>query len=212
MHHDEWGLSSNTGKLVELTMEPARVLMKGLPEHDDELAALVEDESVETCVLWPSAAERAGGSSEGGGEDRDGEAGGAGRDHVTLEAVQAMLASGRRVVIIAVDASWRNARRMVRKLPPSRVRRLSLKAEALYGDGGPRPSLLAPLRAYNGAMRTELGGSERSCVCTLEAVVAAVRALGHDPGGCEHALAVARKKVAVVSRYRGKVGRPKESI
>ena len=116
------------------------------------------------------------------------------------------------MAIVAVDASWRNARRMVRKLPPSRVRRLSLNADVLYGDGGPRPSLLAPLRAYNGAMRTELGGSEGSCVCTIEAVVAAVSALGHDAEGCEHALAVARRKVAVVSRYRGKVGRPKENV
>ena len=54
-------------------------------------------------------------------------------------------------------------------------------------------------------MRTELGvDEEHACVCTLEAVVAAVGALGHPARDCEHALRVARKKVARVSRYRGK--------
>ena len=112
---------------------------------------------------------------------------------------------------------------MVRRLPPSRVRRLSLPPEAVSrvlqtvgddlplpllnenGDGAPR-SLLAPLRAYRGAMRTELGGGDVTCVCTIEAVVAAVGELGMSPADCEHVLGIARRKVAAVARYRGKAG------
>ena len=74
-------------------------------------------------------------------------------------------------------------------------------APAPAGESGsaaiPPVSLLRALRKYNGP---------EGNVCTVEAVVGAVRALGHDRQACDHTLQLAKQKVEVIARYRGKVG------
>ena len=64
VHHNEWGLTSNTGGLLAAVLAPCRLLMKGLPEHDAWLGARLRDPAVVPVVLWPA---REGGGGEGGG-------------------------------------------------------------------------------------------------------------------------------------------------
>lgn len=76
---------------------------------------------------------------------------------------EAVFARG--VLLVAVDANWNCARKMVNRLPRG-LTRLRLHESAF----APGKSLLAPVRKYEG----ELG--ERHC--TYEATVAALAALG----------------------------------
>ena len=107
VHHGEWGLSSNTGKLLEVSMLNTTLLMKGLPRHDEELRRITADPSVLCVVLWPTP--------QLGTEDKS----------ITLEELRRRVgeSSGagggenKRIVLIALDASWRNAKRMYARLP-----------------------------------------------------------------------------------------------
>ena len=94
--------------------------------------------------------------------------------------------------LIVVDATWRNARRMVRRLPPS-VRRVKLD-----DDDATEANLIAPLR------RTR--GREDVKVCTAQATLAALAALGLEDDARDAALAAVRHKVAVVAALRGRGG------
>ena len=91
--------------------------------------------------------------------------------------------------LIVVDATWRNARRMVKRLPPS-VRRVKLD-----DDDATEANLIAPLR------RTR--GREDVKVCTAQAALAALAALGLEDDARDAALAAVRHKVAVVAALRG---------
>lgn len=92
-------------------------------------------------------------------------------------------------VLIVVDATWRNARRMVRRLPPS-VRRVKLDdADATEAN------LISPLR------RTR--GREDVKVCTAQAALAAL-GTGVEDDTREYLLAAVRHKVSVVAALRGK--------
>jgi DTW domain-containing protein YfiP len=232
----------------------------------DEIGNRGRCRRVVPVVLWPS------GGGNGGGGGGHGTAPPAAAS-TTLEQLQRILAepassagdgsSGGRVggdeengeeapptvVLIAVDGTWRNARRMVSKLPPA-VARLDLPEDCVFLDldsdsdsdpdhrkrsssssssssnnnnnnnnnnnqeeeqegGGmrgskrgakPRPrqvSLLAPLRKRR--------GGEANNVCTAEAVVAALQALGLPKSDAAHVLRVVKAKVDLTKRYRGKV-------
>lgn len=103
-------------------------------------------------------------------------------------------------LLIVPDGSWRNARRIVNALPPD-MPRLSLASgdvllEALRVGGGDATSLLAPLRATN-------GNRDESRVCTCQAAVAALRAMGHSDVACDRILEALCHKVAVVAALRG---------
>ena len=80
--------------------------------------------------------------------------------------------------LIVVDATWRNARRMVRRLPPS-VRRVKLD-----DDDATQANLISPLR--------QTRGGEEIKVCTAQAALAA---LGLED---DTLLAAVRHKVSVV--------------
>lgn len=160
------------------------MLMKGLPEHDNQLRDVVGSEDGLQVVLWPDT------------NKQDGSA-----PAITLEEVTSQLQDGKDVALIVVDGTWRNARKMVTKLPSS-VRRLDLSANIVFGEGqedndSSKQSILAPLRSKgpNSAQRQ---------VCTAEAVVGALRQLGLNENDGEHVLEATRLKVDYVRRYRGK--------
>ena len=110
-------------------------------------------------------------------------------------------------MLVAVDGTWRGARRMVASLPAD-VWRFAVPAHLLAletgGVAGPRDvetateaapttSLLSRLRTFSGAP---------DAVCTAQAAVAALRACGHAPADCDHAIAMVRRKVETVAKWR----------
>ena len=190
-HHKEWGLTSNTGSLLSITLTPVKMLMKGLPAHDKWLNQVVGTSPTEKSipvVLWPTAPSSDDQSTQG-------------NSMITVTEIRDFLADDEKneVVIIAVDGTWRNARRMVSKLP-AHVRRLELGYDSAFPRAQPKDepvSLLAPLRKRKGGLKNG--------VCTVEAVVAALLSLGLSAQDADHVLDVARSKVDRTKRYRGKV-------
>lgn len=262
-HHREWGLTSNTGSILALTLgndasnrdstyidtssvdtnNPCRLLMKGLPKHDQILQGILDSAGRDQChhgddgstlvvVLWPSSnpentitlqqlrqeLEASSASSSSG-------AGSTNKNPQVSDAKTSSPQRKRKVLLLAVDGTWRNARRMVAKLP-SYVKRLDLDESAIRWnddllDGETNRSedslsILAPLRkrGLSGkdnhkviatANASPLDNEKRQ-VCTAEAVVAALHALGAiDTGLAQHVLYVTQTKVDRVRRYRGKV-------
>ena len=214
IHHNEWGLTSNTGSLLALTLNPCLLLMKGLPEDDSWLHDKINDPAVDVYVLWP-ATERSDNREFDSPPPQESEAKKE-KEKILVATLADLRAkvdrdnSGRRIIILAVDSTWRGARKMVARLPPS-VPRLDLCTDEVFMQppnctaesecsGGVPPaarSILAPLRKRKGGMARD--------VCTAEAVVAALRGLGADPNLCEHTLSIVRQKVDMTARYRGKV-------
>lgn len=193
-HHREWGLTSNTGSILSLMLsnQSCELLMKGLPEHDRILQdTILNENSVLPIVLWPS-----------NGNDKDSTT-----TTVSLEEVQEELLqssnSHRRVVLIAVDGTWRNARRMVARLPSS-IPRLDLPEDIVFSSSVSSSSILAPLRSRGESGNDDIT-SEKRQVCTAEAVVGALQGLGAlDQIQAQHILEVTRTKVDRIKRYRGK--------
>ena len=195
-HHREWGLTSNTGCLLPLMLENCKLSMKGLSEHDEAMEREVfSDDECLAVVLWPDQSTAA--SSR---KSKTVEA-----ETITLEEVLVEIKT-RRVVLIAVDGTWRNARRMVSRLPAS-VRRLDLPLDVVYSEQSSEDvssnmkSLLSPLRSKGPSLSNE---SERQ-VCTAEAVVGALLHMGLDEFEGDKVINLATKKVDVVRKYRGKV-------
>jgi hypothetical protein len=158
------------------------MFMKGLQEHDIKLQVdVLEDENTLAVVLWPDAADSSAPS-------------------ISLEQVQQELLKDRRVVLIAVDGTWRNARRMVCRLPDT-LPRLNLPADIVLSlpETG---SILEPLRSRGGPSTWE--GSDRQ-VCTAEAVVGALVALGLSKTDGDHVLELTKTKVDRIRRHRGMV-------
>jgi DTW domain-containing protein YfiP len=192
-HHREWGLTSNTGSILSLTLSRSnqcRLLMKGLPEHDRILQdTILKDKTAFPIVLWPS--------------DQSND-----KHTITmsLKEVQEELETNpkRRVVLIAVDGTWRNARRMVARLPPS-TPRLDLPEHVVFPSvSDDSSSILAPLRSRGESGQND-DASEKRQVCTAEAVVGALQSLGAlDPEQAAHILEVTRTKVDRIKRYRGR--------
>jgi hypothetical protein len=178
----EWGLTSNTGSIVAQALENCEMLMKGLQEHDIQLQEdILEDDKTLAVVLWPDSADSPAPS-------------------ISLEQVQQELKHDRRVVLIAVDGTWRNARRMVYRLPDT-LPRLDLSADVVLSSPA-TGSILAPLRTRGGPSTRE--GSDRQ-VCTAEAVVGALVALGLSKTDGDHVLELTKTKLDRIRRYRGKV-------
>ena len=166
-------IRSNTGCILRETVDPCSMLMKGLAEHDAQLSAILEDPTCFPVVLWPAESEA--------------------RPSVSVENLRLQVGA-RRVVLIAVDGTWRNARKMVARMPSS-VSRLDLGSE-IVGEG---ESLLAPIR-----FRGHSSGEDDSRkVCTAEAVVGAMIAFGLAEVDGRYILDVAERKVDLIRRYRG---------
>jgi len=144
MHQKEFGRASNTGCLLGTL--GARVYVAGIASDEASLLeALGSGADAGACaVLWP------------------------GEGAVSLAELRASTPPerwARGLTLVAVDATWACARRMLRRLPAS-APRLSVDAAAFEAGR----SLLHPARRYAGE------AAERKC--TYEAVVAALHALG----------------------------------
>jgi DTW domain-containing protein YfiP len=196
-HHKEWGLTSNTGCLLGLTLENCTLLMKGLPEHDNQMEENLLGGDCLTVVLWPDNQSAANVDDSPSGASSD-------EPTISLDEIKAeLLQKNRRVVLIAADGTWRNARRMVARLPRT-VPRLDLSADIVFSSTttsqttNVRESILAPLRSRDPSVQDRQ-------VCTAEAVVGALTMLGLSTIDGEHVLSMTRKKVDLIRRYRGKV-------
>ncbi|KAL7530117.1 hypothetical protein ACHAXR_004848 [Thalassiosira sp. AJA248-18] len=189
----------------------------------------LDDENYLAIVLWPDQSKtkpKGEEQSPGGGDTT------LSSSSISLGQVRAEIQSSKkRVVLIAVDGTWRNARRMVARLP-STVRRLDLPEDVVYSylsadddrsgsnSDHQRSSILAPLRSrgesatgdYHDEASNEKndGNNDQdiNCerqVCTAEAVVGALMSLGElDRDQGRHVLDVTRTKVDRIFRYRGK--------
>lgn len=225
VHHSEWGLTSNTGSLLSLTLgnDRCRLFMKGLPEHDYQLREDYLDKHPEDCllvVLWPDDQAQRGTKRtpkertvdkeqevvhEASADDRVSVANARiGTSTISLDDLQLELAKpdGRRVVLIAVDGTWGNARRMVSRLPRS-IPRLDLPANVLKENLQSAVSLLASIRSKGSSKRQRRHGQGDTLVCTAEAVVSILMALGMKTEDGQFILDIARTKVELVRRYRG---------
>eukprot|EP00579_Thalassiosira_antarctica_P025612 CAMPEP_0202004614 /NCGR_PEP_ID=MMETSP0905-20130828/9877_1 /ASSEMBLY_ACC=CAM_ASM_000554 /TAXON_ID=420261 /ORGANISM="Thalassiosira antarctica, Strain CCMP982" /LENGTH=192 /DNA_ID=CAMNT_0048561995 /DNA_START=120 /DNA_END=694 /DNA_ORIENTATION=- len=102
-HHREWGLTSNTGSILALAIPNyCKLLMKGLPEHDKILEeTILQDENCLVVVLWPDQSKR----KEGNNKDEDETVP---SSIISLDQVKDEIRKNqRRVVLIAVDGTWR---------------------------------------------------------------------------------------------------------
>lgn len=199
-HHREWGLTSNTGGLVGLVLEDCHVLMKGLAAHEAILTQYLDDPDTVVLVLWPDPK-----------SDNNTGRTGAGARHMALPVAKEILRN-KKVVLIAIDGTWRNPRRMVARLPQDKLYCTDLSMNALqaifdgrgnratiYGKfGRGSQSLLAPLRGRG----PNVGENQ---VCTAEAVAGALIQLGLPRTEADRLLSLAINKVDLVCRYRAKV-------
>jgi DTW domain-containing protein YfiP len=195
-HHREWGLTSNTGGLLGLMLNNCHILMKGLPEHEEILNMHLQDPKTMVVVLWPDQKSPVNNQTS---------------RYISLSHVQSCL-SHHKVVLVAIDGTWRNARRMVARLPLDRIWYTDLSVDALKevlndsvpsktrpaGTFGQSKSLLAPLRGRG-------PDAAENQVCTAEAVAGALLQLGLPQDHGNRILSVARRKVDLVCRYRAKV-------
>jgi DTW domain-containing protein YfiP len=175
-----------------LTLENCTLLMKGLPEHDNQMEENLLGGDCLTVVLWPDNQSAANVDSPSGASSEP---------TISLDEIKVeLLKKNRRVVLIAADGTWRNARRMVARLPKT-IPRLDLSADIVFSSttsqSNFRESILAPLRSRDPSLQDRQ-------VCTAEAVVGALTKLGLSTIDGEHVLSMTRKKVDLIRRYRGK--------
>eukprot|EP00238_Polyblepharides_amylifera_P015028 CAMPEP_0196581512 /NCGR_PEP_ID=MMETSP1081-20130531/34009_1 /TAXON_ID=36882 /ORGANISM="Pyramimonas amylifera, Strain CCMP720" /LENGTH=292 /DNA_ID=CAMNT_0041901767 /DNA_START=176 /DNA_END=1054 /DNA_ORIENTATION=- len=179
MHHSEWGKGINSG-IVLKTSAGARLWVSGHRDHEAEMREMFETEHDQVVVLWPP---------DPMGDPADLE---------TPIPVEQLMREYPEIVenglqILAIDATWSNARRLVKRLP-STLRRCYLPAGAFAeslgevqpGGNPSASSILRPVRKYK-------GHDER--VCTLEAVVAILRTVGESPDVCNALLNNLKMKV-----------------
>jgi len=195
IHHKEWGLTSNTGGLLGLILQDCDVLIKGLPEHDCQFNEIIQDLNSLVVVLWPD-----------GNVRREGDDGGP--NYMPIEELRDVLEQ-KRVVLVAVDGTWRTARRMVSKLAREKVVFTNLPVGVFQGllenvksgyKEGQIQSMLAPLRARGPSI------SEQQ-VCTAEAVLGALQQMGLGDDKSELIMTILKRRVDLVCRYRAKVPR-----
>jgi len=183
-HHKEWGSPSNTGCILPLTLENTSMLMKGLPEHDEVFDELLHQTDILPVVLWTNDNKNKKCKQ---------------RPSCTIEELK-NATKNRILLLVAVEGTWRNARRMVSKLP-RHVQSLTLTREQVFGWSlsSKESSLLRPLRHS----KSTNGG-----VCTAEAVVSAllhIERLTLAQG--EEILSLVGTKVDLTTQYQGKVPR-----
>ncbi len=194
-HHREWGLTSNTGGILSLLLKNCHVLMKGLPEHDSQFADLIMNPDNLVVILWPNESKGVQTPEQTS-------------PYLTLDQVKNELQT-KRVILVAVDGTWRNARRMVARLPRNNIFYANISIDTvrrlLVDSVQDRPpespcttSLLAPLRGRG-------PGVSDNQVCTAEAVTAALLQLGLKESDGLHIVSVAKQKVDLICRYRAKV-------
>ena len=166
-HHSEWGSPSNTGSVLPLLLENTQLMMKGL--HDEEFQnILCSDPTIQPIVLWPNVNKHSD----------------AGPSSIRYVSVDDLI--GKKIMLLAIEGTWRQARRMVAKLPYPRL--------SLENHTPSKTSVLAPLRSQK-------EGPEHS-ICTAEAVVSALERLGMEANPV--LLDTVCRKVDQTRRYQGK--------
>ena len=168
-HHDEWGSVSNTGSVLPLLLKNVSLKLKGLPEHDAWFNEMIRSSSVLPVVLW---------TDHDNQQEKQ-------RQHYTIDDLKRIT---KPVVLIAMEGTWRNARRMVSKLPS--VGRCSLSVQQLFG-----------WRQHAASLRPQAGDEANGC--TAEAVVGALVALGLDPIRGEQVMQLVEKKMEWTRQYQG---------
>ncbi|CAG9467774.1 unnamed protein product [Pedinophyceae sp. YPF-701] len=186
MHEREYGRGTNTGCVLLLTLgeEYCRVLLRGVGEHDEVIEEVwngrFDGEAATVGVLWP-----------GGGVSPD--------EFKRIADVR----SGGRAVLVALDATWGQARKLAGAVP-SHVTKVSLTPEkaGVIGEGGEVVrSLLAPARQYKGSL------ADTGRICTAEAVAYALAEMyaAPDAGGACCPDVGATTRDAILENVRGKV-------
>ncbi|KAG2438394.1 hypothetical protein HYH02_010849 [Chlamydomonas schloesseri] len=147
-HHGEWGSASNSGSILPLSLEGSEMLLYGHPDHDERLRAMLADTSRTVALLWPGA------------------------DSLLPEQLQAVAEerSGGQVTVVALDATWGNARRMQGWFPKGTLT-VKLPPESTLKEN--KLSLLRPVRKYRGDL-------ESGRVSTVEAVASLLFELEGD--------------------------------
>ena len=252
-HRQEWGSVSNTGSILPLILKKTCLLMKGLPEHEEEWKNLLQQQkrdddvssslqsypqrrlsddtfheaddsstsSLIPIVLWPQnnkknntqkknpqqqSSSSADSSTSSSTDDT------ATPTYWTMDDIRQMARDNpqQQFVLVAVEGTWRQARRMVSSDLLQSFPRLSLapvlqQQETNNANDNDldhdiiqsptlQQSLLAPLRNKPGSL------------CTAEAVAYALQALEWiTPDEAEAVLDLARTKVDRVRRYQGKL-------
>lgn len=205
-HHREWTSISNSGSLLPLLLDDTKLLMKGLPQHDEELQRILDNiGSGHVVVLWPDNDTSPGRNEQQYPVDPKIQ-----HDRVTWQDLQTTLArndNDNQVTIIVLEGTWRTARRMASKLPAT-IQRLSLPPNVLFWNHSPYDdvdydettlvpqSLLSPLRRQEGGSQLNL--------CTAEAVTAALVGLGLSQEYGRRILDLVQQKVDRTRRYQGK--------
>jgi len=212
-HHQEWTSVSNSGSLLPMLLDKTKLLMKGLPEHDDEFQRMLSSEK-NVIVLWPDNnrhnPQLATTTSIHTDSPLDDDS------RTSWQQIQALMENGEEAVtLLALEGTWRTARRMASKLPPS-VRRVALPADAVFwrhsnkeddADNllqGKPPTNTKSSKSILSPLRRQEGGSEDN-LCTAEAVTAALVGLGMSQADGNRILSLVEKKVHLTRRYQGKV-------
>lgn len=125
VHPKEYGRSSNTGTLPQVCMHPqnVKVLVRGVPEHDVEIAAICSEPN--TFVLFPSQEARTFAELE-----------------MSVNSQGQSISCEKSYNIIIVDGTWTQAKKIERSLPPHVPRVCLASLESL-------PEVLKrPMRAH----------------------------------------------------------------
>jgi len=171
VHHKEAGRGSNTGILLAKCLG-ATLHVSGITDHEAALHQALAAAPA-AAVLWP------------------------GEGALTVEEFKASLPPGAfeaGVTLVAVDATWNGARKMVKRLP-QHVPRITLPEGAFP----PGKSLLYPVRKYGGVDEQ----AERQC--TYEAVVATLDVFcALKPGERDALLLNLKRKVDALLKYKNR--------
>lgn len=180
---------SNTGCIVQRSLSNSRMLLKGHAPHDVEFKRLcLDDPSTVVAILWPSddaltpaqvvdlARSRRDSDRPAGRNSATDTAGLAESGHANASDVDAAPASSPsgaavqrheqgNLILVAVDANWPCARRMMRwyaDVLGDRFVQMSLPSGDVFPPGQ-EESLLAPVRKY----RPQDGSFEHRCAPEL---------------------------------------------
>lgn len=209
-HHNEVARGNGTGNLVPACLPFGELLVAGLAEHEARLSSLLRENAGRVAVLWPRGTMEAAEIKER--VSRDAARGG-------FEADDANEKNETGWTLVAVDATWNSARKMVSRIPSS-VPRVSVPAEAFQALAARVPplpthdSLLGPVRKYDAREKKKKdqplstspsrdGAGDSGRRCTFEAVLASLLAVGAlDEDACASLLRNVKVKVNAVLRQK----------
>ena len=209
-HHNEVARGNGTGNLVPACLPFGELLVAGLAEHEARLSSLLREYAGRVAVLWPRGTMEAAEIKER--VSRDAARGG-------FEADDANEKNETGWMLVAVDATWNSARKMVSRIPSS-VPRVSVPAEAFQALAARVPplpthdSLLGPVRKYDAREKKKKdqplstspsrdGAGDSGRRCTFEAVLASLLAVGAlDEDACASLLRNVKVKVNAVLRQK----------